>query len=461
MRYEKLKIAIVGAGSGFFMGACGDIMKSDISSEFPLELVLMDIDGNALIESMKYAEKCIDYFARNVNVWSTTDLRKAVDGADFVITAIEVNRMYYWSMDYKIPLKYGFRQVYGENGGVGGMFHYLRNVGPMMNIARTMEELCPNALLINYSNPEAKLVETILKLTKIKAVGLCHGFNNHAPGQVASILERDPSELNVIGYGLNHFGFVNRIEDKATGEDLYPLFKEKEKEVHWLAEWDEFAISRIMYRAFGLWPYPGGTHIGEYFAWSDEFLASPKLNFFFDPQNENPWAGGKVPLLIRSIDRNPTHRPFRPAAEDQNSKATGPRVFEFNEEKIGSTEEGIPIIEAIVFDKPHYVNTVNIINDGNYVPGMLANMSVEIPAMVDGNGIKAISQPALPTGITAMINNQGYIQQLLIEAYLEKSRNKLLQAMLIDPTVSTYTNAVALINEICDLQKGIIAQMEW
>ena len=96
---------------------------------------------------------------------------------------------HYWSMDFHIPRRYGFRQVYGENGGPGGMFHFLRNLPPLLNIARRMEALCPEAWLINYTNPEAKLVEAVLKLTKIRAVGVCHGFEMGVE-QIAKILDR-------------------------------------------------------------------------------------------------------------------------------------------------------------------------------------------------------------------------------------------------------------------------------
>ncbi|HBY70667.1 MAG TPA: alpha-galactosidase, partial [Lachnospiraceae bacterium] len=144
--YKKLKITMIGAGSTSFCPATlSDILLSDLLNSLPLEVCLMDIDKRALEVSTAYAEKAVKIAERDVKLWSTLDLDAAVKNADFVITAIEVDRYHYWSMDFHIPRRYGFRQVYGENGGPGGMFHTLRNLGPMLHIAERMEELCPEA----------------------------------------------------------------------------------------------------------------------------------------------------------------------------------------------------------------------------------------------------------------------------------------------------------------------------
>jgi len=143
------------------------------------------------------------------------------------------------------------------------------------------------------------------------------------------------------------------------------------------------------------------------------------------------------------------------------NKADYENSFSLNGEKLeGSHEYGIPFSEAIAFDKPTRIGAVNVPNQG-YVPNLPQDMVVEIPALVDGKGIHPIAQPSLPTAVCAMISTQGTIHQLILEAYLEKSRNKLLQAMLLDPTVSNYNNAVALINEMCERQKGILPEMNW
>jgi alpha-galactosidase len=458
-KYKSLKITIIGAGSiSFCPATVSDIMLSDCLNTLDLEVCLMDIDQRALEVSESFARKANEVAGRNVQLWSTTDLDRALDGADFVITAIEKERYNYWSQDFHIPRRYGFRQVYGENGGPGGMFHTLRNLGPMINIAKRMEELCPKAQLINYTNPEAKLVEAINKLTKIKAVGVCHGFAMGV-AQIAEILEMPESELEVTGYGLNHFGWMTSIKSKKTQEDLYPLFREKEAQCHWLAEWDEVGLSRIMFRTYGLWPYPGTNHIGEYIAWSDDFLASTKIQYFFDPVKEKPWENRIPPKFVYSFSSNPTGIDFHEKNNDREIDYE--KRFAFKDGKIvGSREYGIPIIEAIVFDLKCEIPSLNMPNRGT-MPGVMEGMCVEGPCIIDADGIHPVAVEPLPAAVTAMINHQGAIHQLVIEAFTENSRNKLLQAILLDPTVSSYNNAVALIDDMCERQKEILPTLTW
>lgn len=461
--HKAVKFAIVGAGSACFCPATlGDILLNESFKSVLLEIALMDIAEDALKVSEKFAREAIAACGRDVKLTVTTDLARALEGADFVVSAIEVDRYRYWSMDFHIPRRYGFRQVYGENGGPGGMFHALRNIGPTLEIARMMEKVCPDAYLLNYTNPEAKLVEAVSKLTRVKVVGLCHG-EGMGVDQLSAILELPKDELVTQVCGLNHFGWFTKIESRSTGENLYPLLREKEAGMDWLAHWDELGLSRIMFRAFGLYPYPGANHIGEYIAWSDEMLASAKIQYFFDPVRNDPWNGGQVPEFVYSFSSNPTARAFFPKERAEGNGDPGFEAsFRLKDGQLhGSNEYGIPIAEAIFFDKPRIIGAVNVPNRA-LVPNLPADMVVEVPALVDGRGIHPIaSDHPLPVAIANMIATQGAIHQLLIEAYLEKSRRKLFQAMLIDPTVSNYNNAVALINEMCIRQKEILPELYW
>lgn len=457
--YRKVKIVMIGAGSCCFCPATlGDILLSDKLNALPLEVCLMDIDAHALEVSEAFARKAIEWSGRKVALSATTVLDDALQGADFVVAAIEVDRYHYWSMDFHIPRRYGFRQVYGENGGPGGMFHFLRNVGPTLHIARRMEAICPDAMLINYTNPEAKLVEAVLKLTNIRAVGVCHGFEMGVE-QAAKLLGVQPGDIDVTGYGLNHFGWLTEVKDKKTGEDLYPRLKEKELDAHWLANWDEVGLSRMMLRTFGLYPYPGTNHIGEYVAWSDEFLASTKIQYFFDPVKEKPWQTGKTPRFVYDFCSNPTGIAFSDRDKDKDQEYLENFVIPEGGLK-RSHEYGIPIIEAVVYDEDKFIPSLNVLNKGQ-IPGLLAGLCVEGPCRVDREGIHPVQVEALPSAISAMINQQGSIHRLLIEAYTEKSRAKLLQAMLLDPTISNYNNAVALIDEMFEREKEILPEMNW
>lgn len=456
---ENIKIAIIGAGSvNFCPATVTDILLSERLMALNVTIALMDIDGEALKVGEQFSKKACEELKRNAKIYATTELDEAVKEADFVITAIEVDRYHYWSQDFHIPRKYGFRQVYGENGGPGGMFHTLRNLEPILHIAHRMEELCPNAWLINYTNPEAKLVEAIYRLTKIKAVGVCHGFSMGLD-MISEILEMPKERIKAVGYGLNHFGWYTELKDKITGEDLYPLLRQREREAHWLAKWDEVGLSRIMFRTYGLFPYPGTNHVGEYIAWSDEFLASTKIQYFFDPVNEKPWETKKTPSFVYNFCTNPTGIEF--SHKDPEKQEEYIQRFASTDKGYQvSGEYGIPIIEAIFFDLHTVIPSLNMPNMGTMM-GIMEGMCVEGPCMIDAEGIHPMPVKELPTAITAMINHQGAIHKLVIEAYEKKSRNLLLQALLLDPSISNYNNAVALIDEMFTIQKDILPELDW
>jgi len=451
---KKAKFALIGAGSASFCpGTVVDLLLSERFAAVDVETFLMDIRPDSLGPSKAFAETMAAKLGRkNVTVQASTDLHAAVDGADFVVTAIDRGRFTYWAMDFHIPRRYGFRQIFGENGGPGGMFHALRNLPPTIEIARAMETGCPDALLLNYSNPEAKLIDGVSRLTKIQAVGLCHG-EQMGFDQLALFLGMSKDRIGASPVGINHFGWFTRVWDKQTGEDLYPRLRERERQAAPLAHWEEYALARIMLRTYGLWSYPGTNHCGEYIAWSDGFMASDALQFFHDPVCEDPCG-----QFIYSISGNPTNRPLFP---EPAQAATHHNPFDADKRQPRrSGEYAIPIAEAKFFDLPTDIGSVNVPNRG-YAPSLLPDMVIELPARVDGNGVHPLACDPLPPAVSSMLNTQGVIQRLVTEALAEQSRNKLLQALLLDPTLSTYNNAVALINEMCERQKDVLPPMKW
>lgn len=467
---KNVIIAIVGAGSySFGRGTVQDIFLSDALNDQGVELRLMDIEAGHLAGIERYARAVAGKLNRRAAITTTRDLDTALKDADFVVVSIEVNRYFYWSQDFHVPRKYGFLQVFGENGGPGGMFHALRNMGPMLHIARRMEEFCPAAWLLNFTNPEAKLCEMISRLTKVKVVGLCHGIF-YGRNQLARMLELPVEDLETTACGLNHFGWFQIIRHRKTGEDLYPVLRQKERQANWLASWDCLALSRIMMRTFGLWPYPGANHNGEYVRWAEDFLASSRLNFFYDPREGHPWETGHIPDFVYSMEGHPTdtslygERYFKrvlPDFEKQQEKQEDLSKLDLSKLKIGySGELAISIMEAVARGIRHELPAVNIPNQGA-IAGLPDDMVVEIPVTMTDQGIHRRQLAPLPEAITAMIHIQGSIHKLLIEAFVEQSRNKLLQAVLLDPTASSYRNAVAMINELCELQKNILPPLQW
>lgn len=198
----------------------------------------MDKVDEHLTDIERYARYVNEELGRRAEICATTDLEMALEEADYVVAAIEVDRYLYWSQDFHIPRRYGFRQVYGENGGPGGLFHALHNMGPTIESARAMEQVCPDAPLLNYTNPEHKLCEAVTRLTGVQAIGLCHGVFM-GQKQIARILELPEEELETAACGINHFTWFQKVRERKTGEDLYPRLREMERKGDWLSNWHE------------------------------------------------------------------------------------------------------------------------------------------------------------------------------------------------------------------------------
>lgn len=456
-----IKIGYIGAGSlQFGPMIVQDILMSNILEENELKIYLMDIEKSHLDHVIEHGQYVKKKLARNAEIVATIDMNEAIKDADFVICALEKDRNVYWSQDFHIPRKYGFEQVYGENGGVGSLFHALRNIKVIMDLAIKMEELCPNAILLNFSNPEHKICEAVTRLTSIKAVGLCHGVFMGRE-QLSKLLDVPLNDLQTKACGMNHFTWFQEIKQKSTGEDLYPKLKKIEQKGDWLANWHELALGRILFRRFGQWPSPASNHYGEYLQWADEFVI-PQLQFFYDPYDGHPWENNQIPEGVYTVDQVNYEREW---TKDWSKKLL----------PVGSTEEiqlqnedgsfqssgeiATLIMESIATNKKEWLEAVNVPNNGA-IPNLPDSFVVEVPAYSDSSGIHPIQMQPIPEVIAATIRLHASIHQLLVEAYNEKSKDKLLQAILIEPTVNSYRNAVQMCNEMLILQKDVLPELK-
>ena len=445
-----IKIVLVGAGSREFGPATiRDICLSDALCTVGIHLMLMDVSPARLPEMQAYAERLAGKLEREIAVKTSTDLREALEGADFVVVAIERNRYFYWAQDFHVPRLFGFNQIYGENGGPGGLFHALRNMPPMVKIAKAMEEYCPDAWLLNYTNPLTKLCEALTRLTSIRTVGLCHGVL-HGKQQLARLLDLPAEDIYAQASGLNHITWFQSITRRSTGEDLYPMLHEREREAHALGEWDEIALSRILLRTFGLYPSPGTNHIGEYIRWAPEFLGSSLLQFYYDPAVGHPWETDHVPTWIYNLHRETTQYPLF----ETETKRDGPTDLDSAPVE-SSGELAIPLIEGLATGQTIHLPAVNVTNNGA-VPGLPDDAIVEIPAHVDRQGVHPTTMPRLPEPILALLRTQCSINALLVEAFQYGSKQKLLQALLLDPATRSYRSAASLIPEMIKLQSDVL-----
>lgn len=447
-----MKISLIGAGSlSFGIGTLKDIYLNDKLCNANLEVSLMDIEENNLNDVYEFSAKL--FKDKNIKVSKTLSLTETLMGCDYAVVAIEVDRYKYWSQDFHIPRQFGSTQAYGENGGPGSMFHTLRNIGPIIDIAKEMEKLCPNAWFINYTNPEAKLVQAINHFTNVKCVGLCHGYDMGLD-QVARFLNIDKSAIVSTGGGLNHFGWFTKLEHKKTGEDLYPKLREALDNIDYMNDYDHTYLSRLMLDMYGLYPYPGTNHIGEYVKYGQDYYLGNKTQFNYNPIKED--ACDDIDFekrFIYAIDRWSLERT---PGEEVNPYAND----NLDDIKL-SGEVAIPLIEALYFNTELKMNAVNMPNNGA-LKGLTNESVIETQAeVINGDVVFIPKQLKLPTAVVAMTQLQCNIHQLLIEAYEEQSKTKLLQAILLDPQAPTIYQAKAMIDRMCELQSELLPKLEW
>ncbi len=354
----------------------------------------------------------------------TTDRRAAFDGASFVLNSVAIERNRLWKLDFEIPRKYGIRQTLGENGGPGGLFFTLRTLPLIFDIVRDMEEICPGAYFLNYSNPESRIVLALNKYTRTSTVGLCHGIFM-ARGDICRIIDRSWHDLELWGAGLNHFQWVMGVRDRATGKDLYPLLREREK-THDPAD---MPLSRRLFRTFGLWPTCSDAHMGEYVAYG--------------------WEGGEHGHDFAADERERAEMQARVDGIIAGTVQIPDEWF------VTSGEQGIPIVEGILQNQKRYIQAAVQYNRGA-IPNLPYDLAVELPAVADANGVHPASLGPLPNGAAKLLTMPAQVQQLATEAAVHADKELALQALLVDPVVDSTDAAVKLLDELWEINAPYI-----
>jgi len=424
---KAIKIVAIGAGSSSFgRGIIVDSMRSKEMNQIDCTLSLVDVNAKALNRMMSLANRVRDHLSSRIRVEGNTDRRKALSGADFIITSVAIKRMSLWEQDFRVPRSYGFNQALGENGGPGGIFHALRNFELTIPICRDIESLCPGALLLNYTNPESRIVMAINNLTKVRVAGLCHGVNM-ARDAASKVLERPIEKLKIITGGLNHFFWVLRVNDADTGEDLYPELRRRIIESRPVPLQP---LVRKLVEIFGYLTIPSDDHVGEYLQFASEFTGSK-------------WPYG---LESRRLPREEGIESNWLDPYASGEKQLDDEVLE------PSGELAIPIILDVVLDRKRWEPSVNVLNDGLYVDNLPRDSVVEVPAIVDAKGIHPEHVGPVPEPLAAFNRLEISIQKAIVEAYRTRSKRLLLQALLLCPQVTSVTDAEKLMDDMLDLQ---------
>jgi alpha-galactosidase len=423
---KGVKIVLIGAGSrSFGAGQIADVLQAPELRGRGVTLALVDEDPGALDLMARLARRIAAHVGSDVAIETGADRRAALPGAAYVILAVARRRMALWEQDFRVPLAHGFRHCLGENGGPGALFHALRSLELVVPICRDVEACCPEALLLNFTNPEARVLHAILTLTRVRAVGLCHGVFT-AVEWLARYLECPADQLHVVSAGMNHFYCVLQAVDRRTGCDRLA-------EAVAQAAGDDRAppLFRKLAEVFGIFTFPSDDHIGEYLAYGAEFSGVK-------------WHYGQECRPVPLAEKPPEDR--------LASYASGRRPLDADLLR-PSGELAVPIIADIERDRRTFRPAVNVLNRAGYVEDLPRDMVVEVPAVVDRAGVHPQFVGPLPAPFAALVRTQAAIVALTTEAYRTRSKRLLLQALLLDPNVTSITAAERLLDDMLELQK--------
>ncbi len=425
-----LKITFMGAGSTVFArNVLGDCMCTPVLRE--AEIALYDIDEKRLEESniiLSAINKNVNEGRAKISTYLGVENRKAaLAGATFVVNAIQVGGYDPCTItDFEIPKKYGLKQTIADTLGIGGIMRALRTIPVLEGFAADMEEVCPDAYFLNYTNPMAMLTGYMQRYTKVKTVGLCHSVQVCSEWLLKGLGMEDKLEGRTeLIAGINHMGWLLKIHDK-DGNDLYPEIRRR------AAEKNKNEKHHDMVR------YEYIRHLGYYCTESSEHNA--EYNPFF--------IKSKYPDMIEEFQIPLDEYPRRCVKQIEGWEKEKESILDngaITHER--SREYASYIMEAIVTNKPYKIGG-NVLNHG-LIDNLPYDACVEVPCLVDGSGITPCHVGALPTQLAAMNSSNIYAQMLAIEAAKDRDRKKIYQAAMMDPHTAAELN-IADIIAMCD-----------
>jgi alpha-galactosidase len=445
------KIVVIGAGSAIFgLNTVSALMRRERLRGSHLAMV--DRNAETLALMARLAERLNREWGAQMRITTHTHHFDALEDAAFVISAIEVPpREKLWRSDYEITLKYGVRQPYGENGGPGGFSHAARNIGPVLEIAHAMEEACPDAWFLNFTNPMIRVCDAITRYSRVKVVGLCHqilaaygmvGFvlsdvlDIEVPGGTITT-DADPEtwpRLNWLAYqarervdikaaGLNHFTWMLELHDKRTGDDLYPLFAER-----WASFDPTFEpLTRQVYRAFGRLPIPGDQHLCEYLPWVSDPLTKPWEKYDISLYDWDLWDG------------------LRDQGHEKIAKM-GTGQMDIAHLRDIDSEGALEVIENVAGAGTHYHPAVNLPNQ-DFVTNLPEGAIVEVPGLFTGAGVQGVGVGSLPEPIAELCRREISVARLCVDAAVHGDRQAALQCLLLDPVITDFDVAQQILDD--------------
>lgn len=409
-----MKITFMGAGSTVFArNVIGDCMCTEALRDSVFALYDIDAkrleESRAILEAMRAAKGGYGKIECYVGVEQRKD---ALRGANFVVNAIQVGLYDPCTIiDFEVPKKYGLRQTIADTLGIGGIMRALRTIPVMKGFADDMEEVCPDALFLNYTNPMAMLTGFMLRYTPIKTVGLCHSVQVCSEGLLNDLGMQDKLEgRKELIAGINHMAWLIELKDK-NGVDLYPEVRSRVDE--YLAKPDACNKVRMEYiKHFGYYVTESSEHNAEY-------------NMFY--------IKSKYPELIEKYNIPLDEYPRRCINQIERWKNEYAEILETGvKEHTRSNEYASHIMEAVVTGAPYQIGG-NVLNTGNLIENLPADACVEVPCLVNGYGVLPCRVGRLPVQCAAMNMTNINVQLLAIEAAVTQKKEHIYQAAMMDP----------------------------
>ena len=408
------KIAFIGAGSTIFMkNIVGDALHFDSLKD--ATFALMDIAPKRLEESEIVARKLVAALGAGATVETTTDQRRALAGADFVVTAFQIGGYKPSTViDFDIPRQYGLRQTIADTLGVGGIMRGLRTVPHLWRVAADMAELCPDALMLQYVNPMAINTWALAeRYPHVRQVGLCHSVQNTVE-EFAHDLDLPQDEIRYRVAGVNHVAFF--LEVSHQGRDLYPLLREgyRAGRLPKPPLYNERCSNKVRYEVMdqlGYFCTESSEHLAEYVPWFIKDGRADLIETFGIPLDEYP-------------------KRCEEQMSDWASQATAYRsAMEIEVTK--SHEFAAEMMNAIVTDAP-YVAYGNLPNRGQ-IPQLPTGAAVETPCLVNANGVQPSVVEDIPPQLVALMRTQINVQELTVRALVDENVEHLYHAAMMDP----------------------------
>ncbi len=427
---KELKLTMLGAGSGFVLTIAKELLTDSVFEN--AEFVLMDVSEDRLAVAEKSVAEVLAKGKNRIRLSVTTSLDAALDGADYLISSCEKNRYAYWAKDFAISEKHGVFQIKAENGGPGGIMHGMRNICLYHEILKRMEKCCPDAWLMNFSNPMSILC-TYFKnyFPKIKALGFCHQVHGSF-GLIAEELGMEPGELQVVTAGVNHMNWLFDIRKRNTRESCMKEFLEKMRSSkYWNESFPNIPNQRYtkeVYETFGMYPVGYDEHIVEY------------MPFIQDPAEWEKWGLHSRRETYERLTQKKSH-----TLETQRllGKSYNYPPFPVDPDHPYYAENPCKVITALETNTPLYFDAINIRNNGA-VENLPDDVILDVPGLAIGGEVRSIHVGKLPVGPCELCRRQTVIHELVAQAAAEGSDTLAVQALCLDPYVPSITQARAI-----------------